>query len=104
MRDQTLAHSPASVRTLIMSETAPLQTNGTPPEPSFVDELLLPGSSRHPTFLLLVDGAFAALLAILLALFFVTSSYHFVALILLELGLWGSVKWRVQPMPSKLYT
>ncbi|EEB95482.1 hypothetical protein MPER_05545 [Moniliophthora perniciosa FA553] len=57
---------------------------------SFISEILKPGSSLHPTFLLILDAAFAALL-----------------IILLKLCLWASVKWfiyelaKIQPIQPK---
>lgn len=61
----------------------------------FVSSFLLkPGSSLNPTFLLVLDGAFAALLCIFIALLFLLSgSLHIIALISIELCLWASVKW-----------
>jgi ER protein Pkr1 len=61
---------------------------------SFFDNVLKPGSSFHPTFLLILDGVFAFLLVILLALAFMTSgNIHLIFLTVIELGLWASVKW-----------
>lgn len=63
---------------------------------SFFSTLLTPGSSLHPTFLLLLDGAFVLLLVVFLALLWLTSgSIHIFVLISVELGLWASVKWYV---------
>ncbi|CCL99177.1 uncharacterized protein FIBRA_01192 [Fibroporia radiculosa] len=68
---------------------------------SFFSNVLTPGSSLHPTFLLVVDGAFGALLVVLLALAAVTrGNLHFFALILIELGLWASVKWFVHELQN----
>ncbi|KIJ19913.1 hypothetical protein PAXINDRAFT_39402, partial [Paxillus involutus ATCC 200175] len=56
--------------------------------------VLKPGSSLHPTFLLGVDCAFAALFLV-----FVWSAYltkgnaHFFILMAIEIALWASVKW-----------
>ncbi|PPQ99916.1 hypothetical protein CVT24_009597 [Panaeolus cyanescens] len=61
---------------------------------SFFSNILKPGSSLHPTFILIVDATFAALFAVLAGLLFATSgNIHFIALICIELCLWGSVKW-----------
>lgn len=65
-----------------------------------VSAILKPGSSLHPTFLKIVDGAFAFLLLVLLSLLFVTRSYHFFFLSLIELGLWASVKWVIYELQS----
>ncbi|KAL1743318.1 ER protein Pkr1-domain-containing protein [Schizophyllum fasciatum] len=65
---------------------------------SFFANILSPGSSFHPTFLLIADAAFVALFFVLLALLFVTRSLHFAILILVEAGLWLSVKWFVNEL------
>lgn len=63
---------------------------------SFVSQILTPGSSLHPTFLLILDLSFAALLVVLVFLLFLTSgNVHFIGLIGIELALWASVKWCV---------
>lgn len=63
---------------------------------SFFSNILTPGSSLHPTFILILDASFAALFAVLVGLLFLTSgNIHFFALIMIELCLWGSVKWCV---------
>ncbi|KAK0498315.1 hypothetical protein EDD18DRAFT_1044835, partial [Armillaria luteobubalina] len=63
---------------------------------SFVTQILTPGSSLHPTFLLILDLSFAALLVALMLLLFLTSgNVHFIGLIGIELALWASVKWCV---------
>lgn len=61
---------------------------------NFFSSLLTPGSSLNPTFLLILDGAFATLLAIFIALLFLLSgNVHIIVLIGIELCLWASVKW-----------
>ncbi|TFK27095.1 hypothetical protein FA15DRAFT_587068 [Coprinopsis marcescibilis] len=61
---------------------------------SFFNNILKPGSSLDPTFLAIVDGAFASLLGILLLSFFATSwNLHILSLIVIVICLWGSVKW-----------
>lgn len=63
-------------------------------EGTFISTLLAPGSSLNPTFLLILDGSFALLLAVLLLLLWLSSmSLHVAALIAIEVGLWVSVKW-----------
>jgi hypothetical protein len=62
---------------------------------SFLSNILTPGSALHPTFLLIVDISFVALILILLGLLAATKSLHFVALTLITLALWASVKWCV---------
>ncbi|KAJ8086406.1 hypothetical protein AAF712_002145 [Marasmius tenuissimus] len=71
------------------------QTNSGDGSGSFLSNILTPGSSLHPTFLLILDVAFVALLLILLGLLFATRSLHFAGLIFIELCLWASVKWFV---------
>jgi len=61
---------------------------------NFISNILKPGSSLHPTFLLIVDGAFAFLFIIFIILAFMTSgNIHIFGLMGIELCLWGSVKW-----------
>ncbi|KAH8830177.1 hypothetical protein DL96DRAFT_1707013 [Flagelloscypha sp. PMI_526] len=60
----------------------------------FLSEILKPGSSLHPIFTLCVDIAFSLLLVVLLTCAFVTQgNIHFIALTLIALALWASVKW-----------
>ena len=60
----------------------------------FFGQILTPGSSLHPTFLLILDGAFALLLCVFIGLLFLTGgNIHILALIGIEGGLWASVKW-----------
>jgi uncharacterized membrane protein len=62
--------------------------------PSFFANILTPGSSLHPTFLLILDSAFGLLLVVLIALAFLTKgNIHIFALMGVEIILWGSVKW-----------
>ena len=66
----------------------------TVPEIPIVSHILTPGSSLDPTFLLIVDGAFALLLLILIALLVGTGgNLHFLALSCITIALWASVKW-----------
>ncbi|KAG7445874.1 uncharacterized protein BT62DRAFT_1076293 [Guyanagaster necrorhizus] len=68
---------------------------------SFLSQILTPGSSLHPTFLLTLDLSFAALLLVLVLLLFLTSSnVHFIGLIGIELALWASVKWFVNELQN----
>lgn len=61
---------------------------------SFIANILKPGSSLNPTFLLIVDGAFTFLLVVFIALAFLTAgNIHIFALMGIELALWASVKW-----------
>ncbi len=57
-----------------------------------VSHIMTPGSSLNPTFLLLLDCSLGLLLTVFLLLLAMSKSLHFVALILIELGLWASVK------------
>ncbi|CAE6422592.1 unnamed protein product [Rhizoctonia solani] len=67
--------------------------------PSIFAEVLKPGSSRHPVFLMIVDGALALLLSVLLSLVYLTKgNVHVIALIVIELCLWGSIKWFLQEL------
>jgi hypothetical protein len=62
----------------------------------FLSNVFTPGSSLHPTFLLILDGAFGMLLCVFLGLLFLTrGNVHIFALIGIEGCLWASVKWCV---------
>ncbi|KAF5387773.1 hypothetical protein D9615_000212 [Tricholomella constricta] len=72
---------------------------------SFFANILKPGSSLSPTFLVILDGAFVSLFLVFVVLAFLTSgNLHIFALMAIELALWASVKWFVNelkntPMP-----
>ena len=62
--------------------------------PSLFSNILTPGSSLHPTFLLAVDGAFGLLLLVFIGLAILTKgNFHVLALMCIEGCLWASVKW-----------
>ncbi|KAH7930255.1 hypothetical protein BV22DRAFT_1055134 [Leucogyrophana mollusca] len=66
---------------------------------SFFANLLKPGSSLNPTFLLVVDCAFAVLLFVFIASAYITKGNpHFFVLIGIELALWVTVKWFVEEL------
>jgi uncharacterized membrane protein len=66
-------------------------------EESFFATILRPGSSLNPTFLVILDGAFACLFLVFLALAWLTSgNLHVFVLLGIELSLWASVKWCVR--------
>ncbi|KIK65465.1 hypothetical protein GYMLUDRAFT_70580 [Collybiopsis luxurians FD-317 M1] len=68
------------------------QSNGV--SNSFFADILQPGSSLHPTFILILDFVLLALLIVLLGLVFASSgNIHFIALTVVELALWASIKW-----------
>ncbi|KAA1466276.1 hypothetical protein DENSPDRAFT_22952 [Dentipellis sp. KUC8613] len=68
---------------------------------SFMSGILAPGSSLNPTFLLVLDAAFALLLVVLLSLAVVTAgNIHLLALTAIELALWASVKWFVNELKN----
>jgi len=67
-----------------------------PQSGSLFGGILEPGSSLNPTFLLVVDGVFASLFVVLVALAVLTrGNVHLIALTFIELALWASVKWYV---------
>ncbi|KAK7696621.1 hypothetical protein QCA50_001279 [Cerrena zonata] len=67
----------------------------------FISNILTPGSSMHPTFLLILDIAFASLLFVLLGMLVLTKgSIHVFALIAIEGCLWASVKWFVHELQN----
>ncbi|KAI9001130.1 hypothetical protein BD414DRAFT_532908 [Trametes punicea] len=62
----------------------------------FLSNILRPGSSLSPTFLVILDGAFALLFLVLLSLFILTWwNVHLLLLMVIECCLWASVKWFV---------
>jgi len=63
-------------------------------DPDFLSAVLTPGSSLNPNFLLVVDGVLALLALTLVSLIVVSGgSVHPIALLLIELALWVSIKW-----------
>jgi len=82
--------------TTIMVEPGPREdTSGG----DFLSAVLTPGSSLNPTFLLVVDGVLALLALTLISLIVVTGgSVHPIALLLIELALWVSIKWFVNEL------
>ena len=63
-------------------------------ENDFLSNILTPGSSLNPSFLLVVDGVLALLALTLLSLVIVTGgNVHLIALLFIELALWVSIKW-----------
>lgn len=63
-------------------------------ENDLLSNILAPGSSLNPSFLLVVDGVLALLALTLLSLVIVTGgNVHLVALLVIELALWVSIKW-----------
>jgi hypothetical protein len=80
-----------------MSTQPETETNAESAIPAIFSEILKPGSSRHPVFLMIVDGALALLLSVLLSLLYLTKgNVHVIILIIIELCLWGSIKWQVK--------
>ena len=65
---------------------------------SFFGTVLEPGSSLSPAFLLVVDGTFTTLFVVLVSFAVLTrGNIHLIFLTLIELALWASVKWYVNP-------
>jgi len=72
------------------------QTEEVQPD-SFFGTILEQGSSFNPRFLLVVDGTFATLLAVLVSSTILTrGNVHLIFLTFIELALWASVKWFVR--------
>ena len=60
----------------------------------FLSNILAPGSSLNPTFLLVVDVVLASLSLTLGSLAIVTGgNVHLIALLFIALALWVSIKW-----------
>jgi hypothetical protein len=56
--------------------------------------ILAPGSSLNPAFLLVVDAVLALLALTLVSLVIATGgNLHLIALLVIELALWVSIKW-----------
>ncbi len=63
---------------------------------SFVSQILTPGSSLHPTFLLILDShLLPSSCARIPFVPHIGGNVHFIGLIGIELALWASVKWCV---------
>lgn len=68
-------------------------------EAPLLSVLLTPGSSLHPTFILILDVALGSLAVLLLLLLYLSSgNRHFVGLLVVELSLWVTVKWFVNEL------
>ncbi|KAF7981584.1 hypothetical protein HWV62_7802 [Athelia sp. TMB] len=68
---------------------------------NFLDNILTPGSSLDPRFLLIVDGAFTFLLVVFITLAFLTGgNIHVFGLMGIEFCLWASVKWFVNELKN----
>lgn len=77
------------------SDTATDEVEGSQSS-SLFGPVLEPGSSFNPAFLLVVDGAFAFLFVVLVAMAVLTQgNVHLIVLTFIELALWASVKWYV---------
>jgi hypothetical protein len=65
-----------------------------PSDSDFLSNILAPGSSLNPTFLLAVDVVLALLSLTLGSLVIVTGgNVHLIALLFIALALWASIKW-----------
>ncbi|KAF9534431.1 hypothetical protein CPB83DRAFT_844233 [Crepidotus variabilis] len=71
----------------------------TPESGSFFSNVLTPGSSLNPTFLLVADAAFLFLFLVFVSLIVLTGgNVHIWFLMAIELCLWASVKWFVNEL------
>lgn len=60
----------------------------------FLSNILEPGSSLNPTFLLAVDGVLALLSVTLGSLVIITGgNVHVIAMLVIALALWASIRW-----------
>ncbi|KZO97993.1 hypothetical protein CALVIDRAFT_535591 [Calocera viscosa TUFC12733] len=85
-------HTPETIANEVSDETNDMV--------SFVSDILTPGSSLRPQFLLVLDVVLGFLFFVFLSLLFLTWSLHFLALMLITVGLWGSVKFFVAELAS----
>ncbi|KAH9853851.1 ER protein Pkr1-domain-containing protein [Lenzites betulinus] len=77
--------------------SAPALNDGA--QDGFFDNILTPGSSLNPTFLLIVDSALGLLLLVLFGLLVLTrGNIHLLFLMVIECCLWASVKWFVHEL------
>ncbi|KAI0320632.1 hypothetical protein OF83DRAFT_1169176 [Amylostereum chailletii] len=68
---------------------------------SFFANILTPGSSLHPTFLFILDFVLAFLAFTFVSLIVLTGgNIHVIALLVIELGLWASIKWFVHELKN----
>jgi hypothetical protein len=75
-------------------EDTPQRASPSPSDSDFFSNILAPGSSLNPTFLLVVDGVLALLFVTLGTLVSVTGgNLHLIALLFIVLALWVSIKW-----------
>ncbi|KAI0265133.1 hypothetical protein BC834DRAFT_880260 [Gloeopeniophorella convolvens] len=83
------------------SSNAPVEESRHPEDGDFLANILTPGSSLNPAFLLVVDGVLALLALTFVALAVATrGNIHAVALLLITLGLWASIKWFVNELQN----
>jgi len=74
-----------------------------PSDGDFFSNILAPGSSLNPTFLLVVDVVLALLSLTLGSLVIVTGgNVHLIALFFITLALWASIKWFVNELQRTL--
>ncbi|KAI0248700.1 hypothetical protein BJV78DRAFT_1233662 [Lactifluus subvellereus] len=68
-------------------------------EDDFLSNIFAPGSSLNPTFLVVVDGVLALLALTLVSLVIATGgNVHLIALLVIELALWVSIKWFINEL------
>jgi len=80
-----------------MSESPP------PTDSDFLSNILAPGSSLNPSFLLVVDVVLALLSLTLGSLAIATGgNVHLIALLFIALALWMSIKWFVNELQRTL--
>ncbi|OSD01839.1 hypothetical protein PYCCODRAFT_1468399 [Trametes coccinea BRFM310] len=80
-------------------QTSPATEVSSNDDGGFFSNILTPGSSLNPTFLLILDGAFGLLLVVLFSLFVITHwNIHLLFLMVIEGCLWASVKWFVHEL------
>ncbi len=79
------------------SQRGPRSESESPPaaaDSDFLSDILAPGSSLNPSFLLVVDVVLALLSLTLGSLAIATGgNFHLIALLFIALALWVSIKW-----------
>lgn len=78
---------------------SPMSESSAAADSDFLSNILAPGSSLNPTFLLVVDVVLALLSLTLGSLAIATGgNVHLIALLFIALALWVSIKWFVNEL------
>jgi len=85
------------------SQRGPRPESQSAADSDFLSNILAPGSSLNPAFLLVVDVVLALLSLTLGSLAIATGgNFHLIALLFITLALWVSIKWFVNELQRTL--